>query len=28
MCETRYHEHDVEDDVVDCETIQVNYHFS
>ena len=22
LCETRYHEHDVEDDVVDCETIQ------
>ena len=22
MCETRYHEHDVEDDIVDCETIQ------
>lgn len=22
MCETRYHEHDVEDDVVECETIQ------
>ena len=23
MCETRYHEHNVEDDVVDCQTIQV-----
>jgi len=22
LCETRYHEHDVQDDVVDCETIQ------
>merc|ERR1712226_1666304 len=22
QCETRYHEHDVEDDVVECETIQ------
>ena len=21
-CETRYHEHDVEDDIVECETIQ------
>jgi len=23
VCETRYHEHEVEDDVVECKTIQV-----
>ncbi len=23
-CETRYHEHEVEDDIVNCETVQVN----
>ena len=23
-CQTRYHEHDVEDDVVECETINVS----